>query len=83
MISFWVWILLFASYTFLGLGVFSLTFNEDSIKPSILAGMEKWKRPFRVMFNLSYVYFWPVYLAVGFTIGAGSMMWEAIRGGFK
>jgi len=82
MISFWTWVVLFVAYTILGIGVFSLTLNEDG-KPNILAGMEKWKRPFRVMFNLSFVYFWPVYLAVGFAIGAGSALWEAIRGIFK
>jgi len=82
MISFWVWVVLFVGYTILGICVFSLTLNEDG-KPNILAGMEKWKKPFRVMFNLSFVYFWPVYLSVGFTIGAGSMLWESVRGIFK
>ena len=82
MISFWMWVVLFVGYTILGICIFSLTLNEDG-KPSILAGMEKWKKPFRVMFNLSFVYFWPVYLAVGLTIGAGSMLWESVRGIFK
>ena len=82
MISFWMWIVFFAGYTILGCFVFSLALNEDG-KPDIFAGTEKWRKPFRVMFNLSFVYFWPVYLAVGFTIGAGSLMWEAVRGIFK
>ena len=82
MINFWVWIVFFVSYTLLGLSVFSLTLNEDG-QPDILVGIEKWKKPFRVLFKVSFVYFWPVYLAVGLTIGAGGVIWEAIRGIFK
>jgi len=81
MSSFWIWAVLFVSYTLLGICIFSLTLNEDG-KPGILPFVGKWKRPFRVMFNLSFVYFWPVYLAVGFAIGAGSALWEAVRGIF-
>lgn len=45
--------------------------------------VEKWKRPVRVMFNLSFVYFWPAYLAVGFTIGAIRLLWETVCSIFK
>ena len=82
MITFWEWLGVFVCYTVLGLGVYLLASNDDG-KLNFFDGFENWKKPVRIMFNLSFVYFWPVYLAVGFTIGAGKLLWEAIRGIFK
>ena len=82
MITFWEWLGVFVCYTVLGLGVYLLAANDDG-KLNFFGDVEKWKRPVRVMFNLSFVYFWPVYLAVGFTIGAISLLLETVRSIFK
>jgi hypothetical protein len=82
MISFWIWVVLFVSYTLLGIAVYSMAVNERG-ELSFFGDVGKWKRPVRVMFNLSFVYFWPAYLAVGFTIGAISLLWETVRSIFK
>ena len=79
---FWVSVLIFVLYTVLGIGVYSLAVNERG-ELSFFGDVEKWKRPVRVMFNLSFVYFWPAYLAVGFTIGAISLLLETVRSIFK
>ena len=79
---FWVSVLIFVLYTVLGIGVYSLAVNERG-ELSFFGDVEKWKRPVRVMFNLSFVYFWPAYLAVGFTIGAIRLLLEAVRSIFK
>ena len=73
--------LIFVSYTLLGIVMYSMA-NECG-ELSFFGDVEKWKRPVRVMFNLSFVYFWPVYLAVGFTIGAISLLLETVRSIFK
>lgn len=82
MITFWEWLGLFVCYTVLGLCVYSLASNDDG-KLNFFGGFKNRKKPVRIMFNLSFVYFWPIYLAVGFTIGMACVMWEAIRGIFE
>ncbi len=82
MISFWIWVVLFVSYTLLGIAVYSMAVNERG-ELSFFGDVGKWKRPVRVMFNLSFVYFWPAYLAVGFTIGAIRLLWETVCSIFK
>ena len=79
---FWVSVLIFVLYTVLGIAVYSMAVNERG-ELSFFGNVEKWKRPVRVMFNLSFVYFWPAYLAVGFTIGAISLLLETVRSIFK
>jgi hypothetical protein len=79
---FWVSVLIFVFYTLLGIAVYSMAVNERG-ELSFFGDVGKWKRPVRVMFNLSFEYFWPAYLAVGFTIGAISLLLETVRSIFK
>ncbi len=60
---FWVSVLIFVLYTVLGIAVYSMAVNERG-ELSFFGDVEKWKRPVRVMFNLSFVYFWPAFLVV-------------------